>query len=254
MSNGTAASDKMLDLLEALLAGEDDGSLRAAATALGLPSSTAHRMAAALVRRGFISPARRGHYVSGLRLANLVARSNPHNILIAVSRPALRRLAAESGATTHLGIWDGEMVTYLVKESGPRSTLFTSEGGQLEAYCSAVGKVLLAHLEQSKREAYLSAGPFVALTDWTKIEPVDIAMELDKALQSGFALDQQEIAEGLYCIAMPIHDANGTVVAAVSMSETKPAKKDVTPPAALRRCVASIERRLGVTRPEHPAL
>ncbi|WP_277969700.1 IclR family transcriptional regulator [Sphingomonas echinoides] len=245
MNSGTAASDKMLDLLETLLGGNQNGSLRAAAETLGLPSSTAHRMAAALVRRGFIAPAQRGHYVSGMRLANLVARSNPQDTLEAVSRPTLRALASESGATTHLGIWDGEMVTYLVKQAGRGATLFTSEGGQLEAYCSAIGKVLLAHIDPAKRDAYLLAGPFIALTDRTKIDPADIQAELDEVARLGFALDQQEIAQDLFCIALPVRDANGAVIAAVSLSVTGAAAKWVEPPAALRRCVATIERRLG---------
>ncbi len=246
MTRGTAASDRMLDLLEALLEGDEGGSLRAVAATLGLPSSTAHRMAAALGRRGFIAPAHRGHYVAGLRLANLVTRSDPHHTLAAVSRAALRRLATESGATTHLGIWDGEMVTYIVKEVGRGATLFTSEGGQLEAYCSAIGKVLLANLEPAKRDAYLSAGPFVALTDRTKIDPAQIEAELDAVARRGFALDQQEIAQDLFCIALPVHNASGTVVAAVSLSQTRPAAPLAEPTPALRRCVATIEQRLGV--------
>lgn len=175
----------------------------------------------------------------------LLARSNPQDTLEAISRPALRSLALECGATTHLGIWDGEMVTYLVKQAGRGATLFTSEGGQLEAYCSAIGKVLLAHLEPAARDAYLSAGPFIPLTERTKIDPAHIQAELEEVARLGFALDQQEIAQELFCIALPVRDSGGTVLAAVSLSVTGAVPKWVEPPAALRRCVATIEQRLG---------
>ena len=72
-------------------------------------------------------------------------------------------LAKRTGLTVHLGVFEGDMVTYLVKAAGVTDVL-TQEGMQLEAYCSGIGKVLLAFLPLDEREQYLAGGPFVRLT------------------------------------------------------------------------------------------
>lgn len=242
---GTAAIDRTLALFEALVRDAGARPLSALAAELGLPPSTAYRMAALLARRGLIAPARRGHYAAGLTLADLGARTDPNRILAEAARPLLRRLARANRAIAHLGVWDGDMVTYLVKESGAGATLFSREGGQLEAYCSAIGKVLLAHLEPAKRDTYLAAGPFVALTEHTVTDPERIRAMLGDVIQDGFAVDAEEIANGLFCIALPVRDAGGRVVAAVSLSRSDAVAGISEPPADLQGCVFAIERRLG---------
>jgi DNA-binding IclR family transcriptional regulator len=242
---GTAAIDRTLALFENLVLEGGTRSLGVIAEELALPSSTAHRMAALLVRRGLIAPVGRGYYVAGLALSELAALSDPHKILETTARPLLRRLARQTGATAHLGVWDGDMVTYLVKESGCRDTLFTREGGQLEAYCSAIGKVLLANLAPDRQDAYLAAGPFVALTDRTVVEPERIEAMLRQVAAQGYAVDQQEIADDLDCIALPIHGVRGQVVAAVSLSQLGATKMFLAPPLPLRLCAVKISARLG---------
>jgi DNA-binding IclR family transcriptional regulator len=242
---GTAAINRTLALFEALVRNGGHRPLSAIALELDLPPSTAHRMVALLVSRGLIAPARRGHYMAGLALAELGRRSDPNHILGEAARPLLRRLARAARTTAHLGVWDGDMVTYLVKESGGGSKLFTEEGGQLEAYCSAIGKVLLAHLEADQRETYLAAGPFIALTDRTVTNPDHIREILSQVTDNGFARDDQEIADGLFCVAVPIHDPSGSVIAAISLSHSDTMSAIVEPPPELRDCAAALEKRLG---------
>lgn len=245
-STGTAAIDRTLALFEALVRDAGARPLSAIAGELRLPPSTAHRMAALLVRRGLIAPARRGHYMAGLVLADLAGRSEPHRIVADAARPILRRLARQTGATAHLGVWDGDMVTYLVKEAGQRNALFTQEGGQLEAYCSAIGKILLAHLGPEKQDAYLSAGPFVPLTARTVTDPVLIRATLVRVAAQGYAIDEQEIADDLFCVALPVCAPNGAIVAAISLSRTGVGVGEVVILPTLKDCAAAIEQRLGV--------
>lgn len=244
-SVGTATISRTLDLLEALV--RDDGvrPLSAIANELALPASTASRMAALLVRRGWIAPTRRGHYAAGLTLADLGSRAIPNRILADAARPLLRRLAHQSRAVAHLGVWDSDMVTYLVKEAQRDTSLFSREGGQLEAYCSAIGKILLAHLDPQERDAYLAAGPFVALTPHTVTDPQDIHAMLLKVAEHGFAFDSQEIAEGLFCIAVPVRNPIGEVVAAVSLSRTGAPHEEADTKRRLQSCADAISARLG---------
>jgi DNA-binding IclR family transcriptional regulator len=243
--SGVAAIDRTLALLEALVRDGGATPLTAIASGLGLPFSTAHRMAALLVRRGLIARTRRGHYAAGLTLVDLGARRHPHQILAETARPLIRRVARETRAIAHLGILDGDMVTYLVKEGSRGAALFTREGGQLEAYCSAIGKVLLAHLDPHPRETYLASGPFVALTDRTVTDPGRIRAMLRHVAHKGFARDEQEIADGLFCIALPVREARGRVVAAVSLSWHAAASGFPKPPPALRACADALGARIG---------
>lgn len=244
MPAGTAAIDRILALFGAIAQDDAVRPLSAIAAELGLPPSTAYRMAALLVRRGLIAPARRGHYRGGLALLDLAARCDPHRILADAARPMLRRLARETQATAHLGVWDGDMVTYVVKEAASGSALFTREGGQLEAYCSAIGKVLLANLEPDRQDAYLAAGPFVALTDRTVIEPERIRATLRQVVAQDHAVDEQEIANDLFCIALPVRRDN-RVMAAISLSRIGSRTHIDHPPPELRRCAEAIAVQLG---------
>lgn len=183
----------------------------------GIPLSTAQRWVTVFERQGVLVHAGRGRRIIGMQLKALTQAVQEDEIIRAAARPLLRRFAKDNRATVHLGMWDGEMVTYLIKESaGP--AIFTREGMKLEGYCSAIGKILLAHLPSIERDAYVAEGPFVALTSKTIVDPVQLHIELARAATDGYALDEDEVQMGLRCCAVPIHDGEGRVRAALSRS------------------------------------
>src|SRR3546814_20016224 len=75
---------------------------------------------------------------------------------------------------------------------------------QLEAYCTGLGKALLAHMPETERNDYLSSGTFVPLTPNMLTTPEALSAEFDRIRRYGYALDEQEIVQGLVCIAVPI--------------------------------------------------
>lgn len=103
--------------------------------------------------------------------------------------------------------------------------LFTRVGMQLEAYCSAIGIVLLANLPLAEREAYLAGGPFVALTHRTIVDPAMLREELAAARLRGFAIDDEEVAPNLRCMAVSPHTTDGRVLAAISVLQALPSRK-----------------------------
>jgi DNA-binding IclR family transcriptional regulator len=115
------------------------------------------------------------------------------------------------------------MVTYRIKTGEGAGSLFTRVGMQLEAYCSGIGKVLLAHLPEAQRRAYFAGGPFVALTTRTITDPTELEDELERVRIRGYAIDDGEIADGLVCVAAPIQAPDGQVHAAISVSRTNSA-------------------------------
>lgn len=136
------------------------------------------------------------------------------------------------------------MVTYRIKTGQGSHRLFTKVGMQLEAYCSGIGKVLLAHLPAAERAAYLASGPFVPLTARTIVDPEELALELERVADQGVAIDDGEIAEGLVCLAVPVHAPDGSVPIAISVSrfETdRPAIDRTRILALLKEAAAEIE-------------
>lgn len=209
-------------MLEAVIADGGASSVSALARATGMPIATAHRQVTTLVGEGYLAPGAGGGHVAGPRLLGLLHRLDEKQIVTNVAAPILHRLAIELGLVVQLGTFENEMVTYRIKTGEAAGGLFTRVGMQLEAYCSGMGKVLLAHLPDPERRAYLATGPFVPLTWRTIVDPDRLAAELACVREDGFARDDEEIAEGLRCLAAPIRKPDGTVLAAISVSQAGP--------------------------------
>lgn len=239
--------DKSVALLGLILSDDGRTPLRALAARLGLPLSTTYRLLAAYRRAGFVGAVGRGRYAAGLELVDLASRADRHAILAGAARPSLRKLARQLRRTVHLGILENDMVTYLVKEHGGGPRLFSRAGMQLEAYCSGIGKMLLASLPETEREQYLAAGPFIALTRRTMTDPDILREALATVRRQGYAIDNEEVAEGLRCLAAPVRSRSGAVVAAVSVSRAvTPGERaaEAETLAALRDCCREIEAAL----------
>lgn len=242
----TSAIDRAAALLIAIARSGQATDLAAHARHLDIPLSSAYRIAASLTRHGLIAPARRGTYGAGYAWAALADKVDRRDILYQVSQPLVRRLARDCRATAHLGVFEDEMVTYLVKEAQGKP-LFTREGKQLEAYCSAIGKLLLSSLDDEAVDRYLAGGQFVTLTDRTITDPQAIRAELLRTRERDYGTDCGELADDVMCIAVPVRDTEGQVIAALSLSRRSHHIVDDAPPDALVACRDQIEARLGRT-------
>lgn len=209
---------KGLALLGAIAGDGGRSSLTEIARRLSLPLATAHRLAATLEADGFILRVKRGYFTVGPAAAALGAPADPAHRIAARLRAGLARLARRHDAFAHFGVLDDGMVTYLVKESGSGEALFTEERMQLEAYCSAIGKVTLAALPGGELDAYLAAGPFVALTGRTLTEPDTIRAEVEGVRAGEVGYDRGEIREDLFCMAVPVKTSRESWIGAISLS------------------------------------
>lgn len=204
---GSQSAARTLALLEAVTL---DGGRTPAAELIvraGLAPATGRRLLALLVERELLMRIARGRYAGGERLRQLAARVSPHARLIEIARPMLRRLAQAERATAYLGVFEGEMVTYLIKEGA--QTGFTREQMQLEAYCTGIGKMLLAQLVDERLGTYLAA-PLVPLTAHTITDPALLRTELSATRARGYAIDDREMADNLGCVAVPLHHLRGS--------------------------------------------
>jgi len=204
--------------LEAILASFDgsDHSLGLSEIShrVGLPKSTVHRLANQLCAVGWLER-NSGGYRVGLRLLEIGSIALQRTGLREAAFRHLHSLAQRTGMVVHLGILDQGEVVYLDRVSATRVSLPTRVGGREPAYCTALGKVLLA-FEDPARQASALCG-MRRRTEFTVIEPRAIQASLDSAKQTGIAYDREEAYKGLGCVASPIR-SGGRVIGAVSVT------------------------------------
>jgi DNA-binding IclR family transcriptional regulator len=135
-----------------------------------------------------------------------------------ITSPVLHRLAEESGETVHLVTFDPPEIVYIDKVESPRAVRMHSRiGGRLPAYCTATGKVFLAHSGDEVVESVIAAG-LPARTPATITSPDRLRAELDLIRGRGYAVDDAENEQDIRCVAAPVHDHSGAVTTAVSIS------------------------------------
>jgi DNA-binding IclR family transcriptional regulator len=138
-----------------------------------------------------------------------------------ISRPYIRSLSEDVKEVVHLSILDGDEAVYIDKvESSKISSIrmHSQIGKRVPLYCTAVGKVLLARTDDNKIRELLLNKTLIKFMPNT-IDSVDGFLdEVNRARANGYAMDNLEHEEGIRCIAAPIYDRKGKVVAAVSIS------------------------------------
>lgn len=184
----------------------------------GLPQASGYRLIQTLEAVGAVVRVSRGRYRPGFLLTALSRQVSLSELLVDAAHEVLEELAQRFEATAHLGILEHEMVTYVAKASAPHSVpVPTRVGAQQEAYCSAIGKVLLAGLTPEAVEGFLRQGDLVALTDRTITDPGAFREEIRRVREDRFALDSGETHAHLCCVAVPLRDEAGATLAALSL-------------------------------------
>jgi DNA-binding IclR family transcriptional regulator len=215
------ALSKSFDILTKVIAHQREGiSLSEIVHSNRLPKSSAYRILKTLTHLGYISfDPDTSKYKPTLKIAALGSQILENFDLKSRVRPYLLEVAREIGHTCNLVILDEDMAVFLdkieVEEYGIK--LFSTPGKRAPLHCTAVGKVLLASMPSEKRKQILSRG-LPELTPNTITDPRKLEKELQDVLQRGFAVDREEITRGIMCIASPIRNPNGEVIAAFSIT------------------------------------
>ena len=189
------------------------------AGAAGLNAATAHRFLLTLEEIGAVQRTGDHRFRLGVAVANL-ARGVEHDDLIGdLCHPHLRALVDTFRESASAAVLRERRIAYVAKAAAPRSLQMEySADGTVPVHCSAVGKVLLAGRPALEREEILAGLDLVAHTSHTITRLAELRRELAQVDKQGFAVDDQEMEEGLRCIAVPIRGDNRTVVAALSIS------------------------------------
>lgn len=205
-------------LLSAFRPEDTEVSLATLCRRTGISKSTAHRLLGELSRWDAVEQLGQGGYRLGMTMFELGQLAPRQRGLREAAAPFLADLFQATQQTVHLAVPDGTEVVYVQKIDGRRGPEVASRiGGRMPAYCTGVGKAMLAFAPPQRLAEVLAAG-LARRTPRTVIAPRLLAAELTSVRDRGFAEEHEESTVGIACVAAPILAADGAPVAAVSIT------------------------------------
>jgi len=249
-SGGVQSLERAFAVLEALAdAGRPVGVSELSGTT-GLSLATIHRLLRTLVELGYVRQEASRGYALGPGLIRLGERASAG--LGAWSRPLLSEVAQELGESVNLAALEGDHVVYVAHVPSSRSMrMFTEVGSRRPVHSTGVGKAMLADLPADEARALVEAAGMLAATEHTITDPADLAAELHRVAERGYALDEEEQELGVRCVAVSASGAGPAMAVSVS-GPTSRMTDDLVARAVplLQRTVTAISRELTGRRGE----
>ncbi|HEY5225643.1 MAG TPA: IclR family transcriptional regulator [Methylovirgula sp.] len=188
---------------------------------LGMPKSSTHHLISTMCQLGLIKQRSLGGYGLGHKLLELASIANESNDLQRDAMPLLREFAQRVQLSCHLGVYEQGEAVYIARVEGARDIVVKSHVGQrFPVNCSALGKSLIAWLAPELLDAVIAKLAFEERMPNTVMNATDLRLQLAEVRRRGWALDDEEQAPNCRCIAAPIRDRDGAIVAAISVVGT----------------------------------
>jgi DNA-binding IclR family transcriptional regulator len=186
---------------------------------LGMHRSATHRFLATLRELGYLEQSEDSRYRLSFKL--FVIGTNVANRLEVrkIVHPFLIDLGTRHQETANLGIMEGLEVVYADKVESPHLLrMDLAVGCRIPAYCAGLGKAILAHWSEGDVQKAFRGVKFERRTPTTITSLRDLLEELRKIRQQGYAIDNEELAAGIRCVAVPIFNYTGNCIAAISIA------------------------------------
>lgn len=211
--------DRLMQLLDAIARYREPVSLKLLSAETGLHTSTAFRILASLESHALVERDRVGRYRLGPKLLQLGGRMHRELDLREEARPILEWVRGELDETVNLTVPEGDEAVY-VERATTRKMMRVEHviGSRAPLHVTAVGKLFLADRGPRGCAEYAARRGLKPLTANTITDPARLEREVETAARQGYALDTEEAEQGVGCIAVPVRDASGSVVAALSVS------------------------------------
>lgn len=211
--------DRALSILERLA--EADGmTLTDLAQSVGLAPSTTHRLLTTLQQRRFADfDEEYGVWVIGVGAFNVGNAFLRNRRIVTLGRPVMRRLMEDVGETVNLAVEDQNELVYVTQfESHAPMRAFFRPGRRAPMHASAVGKAMLAEMDDAALTDLLHRKGMPRFTEKTIVDPAALRSELARTRERGWGVDDEEHTVGMRCVAATIHNEHGEVIAGVSVS------------------------------------
>ena len=215
----TSSTLKAFGVLEVLVRAGRAVTLSELMQATDLPKPTLHRTLALFEEAGFLAREPGGRaYIIGERLSRFALDVLRSDGAAAQRRTILRRVVSEITETCNLAVLKKAALVYLDRVEAPWPLrLYLPEGGGLPPHCCASGKLLLAHLPAAERQGLLELLPLERFTERTITDRAVLESELDRIVSVGYAVDNEEYVLGVACVAVPVRNRHGDVVASLAV-------------------------------------
>ncbi len=222
MSEGEGTVGKALEVLDRIAAYGRPVRFSELLESSPYPKATLYRLVQTLTKQGMLAhDPERGTYTPGMRLVRLAHAAWRQSSLAPVARPHVDALAREVGETVHLAQLDFGQVLYVDKRNAREPVEMFSQAGKVgPAYCTGLGKAMLAFLPEAELKTALAQQSYHRYTETTLTSAAALQAELKAIRARGFAFDREEHEPGIICVALPILSAGGRVLGALSVTST----------------------------------
>lgn len=217
-SDGTVG--KALEILDSVAAYERPVRFSELLEASAYPKATLYRFLQTLTNQQMLTyDDHDGTYSLGIRLMRLAHAAWKNASLAPIARPYVEDLAAQVGESVHLAQIDNGQVLFIDKLKATERFETLAQVGQVApAYCTGVGKAMLAFLAPKRLERALQQQAYFKYTPATHGSVESLLAELERVREEGIAFDREEHEQGIISIAAPILSTNGRIIGALSIA------------------------------------
>ena len=217
---GVQSIGRAFSILEEVARNREGISLAELAKRVGLHNSTTFHLVKTMASLGYVRQIKdTKRYRIGRPLFALAAGALDEIEMVSMATPVLDDLSHETGESSHFATRMSDAVVVMARTPGPGAFQLTERMGVVRpAYCTALGKVILAALRPDQLERYLDRVELKPLTQNTITERGRLLQEIAEIRSAGIAFDDCEFDSELRCAAMPVFDFSGKVVGAIGIS------------------------------------
>jgi DNA-binding IclR family transcriptional regulator len=213
---------RALEILELLADHEQGLSVKEMSEALAFPQSSTFNLVQTLFEDGYLVQSLNKRYKLGPKLIRIGTRALASFDLHTDARLYLQELMGKVEETVFMAVLSDSELVYIAKVDSNRSIKTSAEiGSRKPLYCTGLGKAFLSFLPKEKREELIHKTDLVPLTPKTVTNPEELLSQLAQFNTLGYAIDDEENEEGLYCYAAPVYNAAGEIIAAISTAGPK---------------------------------
>ncbi len=211
---------KAVEILETVMASPDGSTLKGLSSALGQNSSTVYHLANTLRQTGLLQqdPETKA-YRLGLKAFQIGQAAVQHLDLARRAQPFMRQLAQETGEGVSLVQYDSGRPVYVCHFDSTRTIgMRHRPSANIPLHATGSGKIYLSSLPDDGLQRTIPTLPLTVLTPATITDPERLMEEIRRVREQGYAIDNEEVEEGLVCIAAPIRNLDGKVIGSISLS------------------------------------
>jgi IclR family transcriptional regulator, KDG regulon repressor len=217
-----SAVERAMKILELFLDGSESLSVPNFVSLLNLPRSTTHELVRTLVDLGYLFPDKNNprKFSLGLKIFELGGAYASNLDFVREGQDIVKAIAAKCGETVNLAVLQNKSVIFIMKvDSIHPVRLFSAVGRRIPAHVTALGKMLLSALpDREVQSRYENAEELETMTPFSITSMTQLLKELAKVRESGIAFDDSESTPDVQCMAAPVYNHNGEMIAAMSVS------------------------------------